>query len=52
MKEFTGEQFNSDSLDFVGSALAFHALSGDPFTVTYSVDTEPVSVSTNSTATG
>lgn len=29
---------NSGSLDFAGNALAFHTLSGKPFTVTYTVD--------------
>jgi hypothetical protein len=38
MKKFTDSPINSGSLDFAGNALAFHTLSGKPFTVTYTVD--------------
>ncbi len=38
MKQFTGAPFNSGSLVFAGSALAFHTISGHPFSVTYTID--------------
>jgi hypothetical protein len=36
MKEFTGAT-NAGSLDFAGSALAFHNIEGKHFSVTYSI---------------
>lgn len=38
VKADSGTPVNSGSMDFAGNALAFHTLSGDPFTVTYTVD--------------
>ena len=45
MKQFTGAPFNSGSLEFAGSALAFHTLSGHPFSVTYTIDAQIKSLS-------
>jgi hypothetical protein len=42
-----GTSISSGTLDFVGSALLFHKTTGEPFTVTYSVD----AVAKNSTIT-
>jgi hypothetical protein len=36
--EINGTGISSGILDFVGSALVFHKTTGEPFTVTYSVD--------------
>ena len=38
--DINGTAISSGSLDFVGSALIFHKTSGEPFTVTYSIDAE------------
>lgn len=32
------KQIASGTFDFVGTALAFHKRSGEPFTVTYTID--------------
>jgi hypothetical protein len=34
----TDKQISTGSLQFTGSALVFHKTSGEPFTVTYTVD--------------
>jgi hypothetical protein len=36
--EINGTGISSGTLDFVGSALVFHKTTGEPFSVTYSVD--------------
>ncbi|MGD1837382.1 MAG: hypothetical protein ACPKPY_04920 [Nitrososphaeraceae archaeon] len=36
MKQFNGE-FNAGSFPFVGSALVFHNVNGDPFSISYAV---------------
>ena len=38
VKTSSGTPINSGSMRFVGNAVAFHTLSGDKFTVTYSLD--------------
>jgi hypothetical protein len=36
--EINGTGISSGTLEFVGSALVFHNTTGQPFTVTYSID--------------
>jgi hypothetical protein len=36
--EINGTGISSGSFDFVGNALVFHKTTGEPFTVTYTVD--------------
>jgi len=36
--EINGTGMSSGTLDFVGNALIFHKTSGEPFTVTYTID--------------
>ena len=36
--EINGNGISSETLEFVGSALVFHKTTGQPFTVTYSID--------------
>jgi hypothetical protein len=36
--EITGTPISTGSLQFTGSALVFHKTSGEPYTVTYTVD--------------
>lgn len=38
IKTPSGTPINSGSMNFAGSALAFHTLSGEKFTVTFTVD--------------
>ena len=38
IKTASGTPINSGSMNFAGSALAFHTLSGDKFTVTFTAD--------------
>lgn len=47
MKKFTDSPINAGSLEFAGSALAFHTLDGKPFTVAYTVDSTVKSPTTS-----
>jgi hypothetical protein len=40
MKKFTDSPINAGSFAFAGNALVFHTLDGKPFTVTYTIDAE------------
>ena len=45
--EINGTGISSGSFDFVGNALVFHKTTGEPFTVTYTVDAVVKDLNTN-----
>jgi hypothetical protein len=51
MTKQTDRPIFSGSLPFAGTALAFHTINGEPFTVTYTLDAEAKSPTTTTTTT-
>jgi len=51
MTKQTDRPIFSGSLPFAGTALAFHTTTGEPFTVTYTLDAEAKSLTTTTTTT-
>jgi hypothetical protein len=49
MTQHTDEPIFAGSLPFAGTALAFHTTTGEPFTVSYTVDAEAKSATTTTT---
>jgi hypothetical protein len=50
MTKYTDEPIFAGSLPFAGTALAFHTTTGEPFTVTYTIDAEAKSPTTITTS--
>jgi hypothetical protein len=46
MTQHTDEPIFAGSLPFAGTALAFHTTTGEPFTVSYTVDAQAKSATT------